>query len=125
MTRAITWREQMPEAPKLVHDNGMVLVQLGERSVVFPSEAAARFFHAAYTDVPALETSNAVLRTQLDDEALSKASARIETLEAEAARMQAELTTLREQLSTFAGRAADANQRAKILADALRKAVKP
>jgi hypothetical protein len=75
----------MKEAPRLAHDSdGLVMVQLGEHSVLFPSEADARFFFGAYTDVPNLVNENASLRAWINEGALHQALARVVELEAQA-----------------------------------------
>lgn len=121
---ALEWRERMTEPPRLVHADGLVMVQLGEDSVLFPTEADARFFHAAYTDVPNLEGLNASLRTQIDEAALHKALNYGYRLEAEVEALKQERASLQDQNAVLAEKAAKAVVRAKILASAVTRAVK-
>lgn len=118
---ALDWRKKMPEAPRLSHTDGMVAAQLGERVVVFPSEAAARFFYEAYADVPNLSAQVETLRALIDEGALNNALARTVQLEARVAQLERERTALQEQLAADAGRRATAVRRATLLAKALRR----
>lgn len=122
---ASEWQERMPEAPRLVHDNGLVLVTLGERAVLFPTEADARFFHAAYADVPKLTDACASLRQQIDEKALHAARARVAELETQVAALQAKQATLETQLRDAVADATKAKRRAKILALAIKSKVVP
>lgn len=123
---AVVWRSRMREAPRLVHDtDGLVLVQLGERSVVFPSEVDARFFFAAYTDIQRLTDEAATLRGWIDEAALSKAQVRNVELAAEVERLKHERDALHAQLVAAAESTARATRRAKVMAHALKNAVQP
>lgn len=122
---ALEWRKQMREAPRLLHENGLVLAVLGERSVVFPSEADTRFFVAAYTEVPKLVGEVAVLRQQIDEKALSAALARVRELETQLAALQQKQATLEAQIQNVVVDAAKAKRRAKILALAIQNKVAP
>ncbi len=124
--RAVEWRAQMREKPVLRHEaDGLILVQLGEHSVLFPSEADARFFFEAYTDVPNLASEGAYLRTQIDEKALANALAREKVLEVEVEQLKIERAALQEQAARMAEKAAAAVGRARILAVALKRAVNP
>jgi phage terminase Nu1 subunit (DNA packaging protein) len=123
---ALSRRQKMRAAPRLVHDaDGLVLVQLGEHSVVFPTEADARFFFEAYADVPNLASQNAYLREQIDEGSLANAQARATELEAEVAALRHERSTLQMQLATLAEKAASSARRARILALALKNGITP
>ncbi len=122
---ALEWREKMTVAPTLKHADGMVMAVIGERTIVFPSEAAARFFVAAYTDVPNLAGEVASLRTWLDEGALHAAETRIRALEAENVALRARKAVLEGQLGDLAGRAAKTAQRARLLASALKQGKTP
>lgn len=113
------WRNKMPESPKLAHSDGAVVVVLGERSVVFPSEADARFFHEAYTLVPALENEVATLRTEIDEGRLHTALARAKQLQEENAKLLKENADLQERVGTEVQRRTEATRRATILAKGL------
>lgn len=117
---ALDWHSKMTEAPRLRHAEGMVLVVLGERAVLFPSEAAARFFHEAYSDIPNLTVENATLRAWIDEGALMTARAEAAVLATENAALQARLTELEEALASLAKDEADAIRRAKLLAFVLK-----
>ena len=120
---ALEWRSRMKDVPRLAHADGLVLVQLGERCVIFPSEADARFFFEAYADVPNLASVNAVLRTQIDEKALGQALEREKALAAEVERLRFERAALQEQAAALAEKAATASRRARILALALKNKV--
>ncbi len=118
---ALDWRNRMPIAPALRHDNGMVLAVIGERAIVFPSEADARFFVEAYTDVPNLASQADTLRAQIDEGALNAALARIRVLESENRILSVQQGELEAQLADLAKVAATAVQRARILATVLKR----
>lgn len=99
----------------------MVVIYLGERAVVFPSEAAARFFYEAYNAVPALSGEVASLRGWLDEGALHRATGRVTALEAQLAQLQAEKSALETALTAEVARRTEAVRRATVLAQALRK----
>ncbi len=122
MKNSLAWRAQMKLAPKLIHDpSGLVLVQLGEHSVLFPSEADARFFFDAYTDVPNLNSELECLRGWFDEHALAKATERNLELEAEVAQLRRRVTEQDAQLATLAENAANSAQRARMLACLIRR----
>jgi hypothetical protein len=118
---ALDWREKMRVAPRLHHSDGMVVAVLGERTIVFPSEADARFFVEAYIDIPNLVGEVASLRTWLDEGALHAAETRARRLEAENVALRARKAVLEGQLGDLAGRAAKSAQRARVLASALKQ----
>jgi phage terminase Nu1 subunit (DNA packaging protein) len=113
------WRDKMPIAPKLAHSDGMVVVMLGGRPVLFPSEADARFFHEAYNAVPALEAEVKTLRAEIDEGELHKARARALELEAERDQLRREVAELQERNRTEVERRTAATQRATVLRKAL------
>lgn len=121
---ALDWYKQMKEAPKLVHDNGMVLVQLGEDVVLFPSDADARFFFEACTDVPNLVGQVVSLRGLVDEEALSTALARNIELVAEVGRLTRERDELSAQLGELAEKEALAARRVRTLALAVKHGIR-
>lgn len=122
---ALDWQKQMTHAPRLVHDaDGLVLVQLGEHSVVFPTEVDARFFHAAYAAVPNLTSEVASLRASGDEGALLAAQARGDALEVEVEVLKRERTDLLAQNASLGEKAAAAVTRAKLLAHALKRQAK-
>lgn len=123
--RALAWRNQMRHAPRLVHDNGLALIQLGEDSVLFPSEADARFFYEACSDVPALAATNAILRQQIDEKALYEALGREKALSVALEREKALSASLHAQNAELAEKAALASKRARILAIALKHQITP
>lgn len=117
---ALHWHARMKHAPQLAHTVGLVCVQLDERVVMFPSEADARFFVAAYTDVPALAAQVATLRQQIDEGALNKALNRASELEAENAKLKGEIAKLSERLAAEANRRAVVTRHARVMAAALK-----
>jgi hypothetical protein len=119
---ALEWRKMMP-APRLVHDAGMVLVDLDGRSVVFPSEAAARFFYEAYTDVCTLTDEVASLRGWIDEEALHVAKGRVVELSAEVVRLKLQIADLQTRLVAESDVATRAKRHARTLAIALKNKV--
>ena len=123
---AAAQRSQMKHAPKLTHDtDGLVLVQLGERVVVFPSEADARFFFEAYTDVPNLIAEGVVLRGWINEEALMKERNRNTALAAEVEQLKRERDELQAQAASLAEKEAAAARRAKVLAYAFKHKITP
>lgn len=122
---AIDWRAKMRHAPKLVHDNDLSIIQLGEDVVLFPSEADTRFFYEAYSIVPQLEAEVAHLRTQIDEGALNKALTQVVGLSDDVVRLTREIAVLQAQNATLAEKAAAASVRAKILAHAVKNGIKP
>ncbi len=120
---ALEWHALIPVGPAIGHSNGMVIVTLDGRTVVFPSEAAARFFFEAYADVPNLAGQNAVLRQQIDEGALATAQAQVVALTAELEGARRTQDELEGQLATLAETAARAVQRARLLACALKRKV--
>lgn len=122
---ALEWHARFKGAPRLGHDCGLVYVDLDGRTIMFPSEAAARFFFEAFRDVPRLEAENAALRQRIDSEALAKALSRVSVLEAETAVLQQRQAVLQEQLAKLADGAATARKRARILAIALKNKIAP
>ena len=123
--RALEWRAKMKHAPRLIHDNGMSLMQLGEDVVMFPAEADTRFFFEAYSVVPQLEEQNAHLRTQIDEGALAKAGALVAALEDAVVRLTRERDAARAQAAEQAEKAAVSTRRARLLAYALKNEIKP
>lgn len=123
---ALEWQRRMPAAPKLTHDSsGLVYVVIDGATVLFPTEADARFFHAAYTDVPNLVSENGVLRGWIAEEALLKAQAQAQALTEQVAALTSERDALQKALATEAEAAARARGRAKILALAIKHKVTP
>jgi hypothetical protein len=120
----LDWRAQIPP-PRLRHADGMVLVEIDGRSVVFPSEAAARFFYAAYFELPALIEQNAYLRRQIDENALNQALERERKVAAELEELRQKQTELKIQLGKIAEEAATARRRARVLAIALKNKIVP
>lgn len=120
---AIYWREKMAAAPQITHCDGMVVAQLGERVVLFPSEADARFFVEAYTDLPNIIGANETLQGWIDEGALQAARERVHALETLTDALLKEQQSLRVQLAKTAESAALANQRARLLAIAYDKAI--
>ncbi len=119
---ALDWRKQMKEAPRLIHgSDGLVLIQLGEHSVLFPTEADARFFYSAYTDVPSLEARVAELRTQIDEDAFLKTHGRVKALEAEVEALRRRQGELETQLAAAAEKGATGVNRARVLTLALKR----
>lgn len=118
---ALDWRRRMKHTPKLVHDGGLVLVQLGEHSVLFPSEADSRFFFEAYTDVPNLSGTRDTLLERIDEKALVVAQERVKALEAEVAVMTRKQEELQAQNRDLAEKAASLTQRARILSLLLKR----
>ncbi len=118
---ALEWRTRMPAAPVLGHDDGMVVVYLNGRAVVFPSEADARFFHASYADVLNLSDEVETLRAWIDEGALHRALAQVTALEAQTVKLEADKARLEAQLAEMAGRCAAATRRATVLTKILRQ----
>lgn len=116
---ALRWRSQM-SAPTLAHSDGMVVVVLDGRTIVFPSEAAARFFYEAYFAVPNLADEAASLRSMIDEGALHVATARIRELEAALAIALADKAKADALAAGEADRCAKAVRRATVLARAVR-----
>lgn len=122
---ALTWRGKFGE-PRLVHDtDGLVCIELDGRIVMFPSEAAARFFFEACADVPNLTAENAVLRQWMDEAALHAAAEQVKALTAENETLKVEQVRLKTQLGEIAENAAKAARRAKILAIAIKNKITP
>ena len=120
---AVYWREKMTVPPQLMHCDGMVLVSLDGRTIVFPSEASARFFFEAYTDLPNIIGANETLQGWIDEGALQAARERVHALETLTDALLKEQQSLRVQLAKTAESAALANQRARLLAIAYDKAI--
>ena len=118
---ALEWRLKMPVAPKLTHSDGITVVQLGERVVLFPDEASTRFFVEAYTAVPALEGEVATLRKEIDEGALHAANAQIAALEADKALALQEIVKLEQRLQDEVERRTAATARATVLTKLLRR----
>lgn len=118
--KALDWQKQIP-APRLAHAEGMVVVDLDGRTIVFPSEAAAHFFHAAYAELPALAAEVETLRREIDEGALHTALARIAALEGEKAAFLKEIADLEARLTVEVERRTRAVQRATFLARTLRR----
>lgn len=121
---AIDWRSKFGN-PRLGHDNGYVFVELDGCSIVFPSEAAARFFFEACTELPALVEQNAHLRQQIDEKALNEALSAQKALAAELEEMKRQQVVLKTQLAEIAEKAATAGKRARILAIAIKNKIVP
>ncbi len=111
----------MEAAPRLRHANGMVLVEIDGRSVVFPSEADARFYFEAYTDVPTLEAQNAALRQMVDEAEVLQTQQQVHDLTAQVAKLAVERDALRARLNGQIEATARARQTARLLTGALRK----
>ncbi len=118
---ALEWRNKMSVAPKLGHSDGMVVMYLGERAVVFPSEADARFFYESYSAVPKLAGEAATLRQQIDEGALHLARARVLEVESQNRDLNDEIAHLKALLSTEVARRTAAVRRATLLAKAIRR----
>lgn len=117
---ALEWQSKM-SAPRLGHADGMVVIYLGERAVVFPSEAAARFFYEAYSAVPEMAEQITTLRRAISEEALANARQRAADAEADAAQLRARVASLEDVVETEVYRRTEAVKRAMVLARTLRK----
>lgn len=119
------WRQLMPAAPMLRHSDGMVHAEIAGRSVLFPSEADARFFVAAYTELPAIEGANESLRRWIDEKAFHEAQSQVRALTTEVEALRLKQAVLEERLEQEAAKAAKAARRAKVLAIALKNGITP
>ncbi len=118
--RALGFRAQMQGAPQLRHSNGMVLVDLDGSSIVFPSEAAARFFFEAYNDVPNLTAEVQTLRGWVDEGVLLQAQALAQKLTLEVEQLKHKQAELQARLVAEVKTTAEVRRRATILTRALR-----
>lgn len=122
---ALDWRKKFG-TPKLVHDtSGLVCVQLGERVIVFPCEASARFFYEACTELPNAASENDVFAQWIDEDALHAAEARIRELEAQVVGLERAKAAAEAKLAETAEAAAKAARRARILAIAIKNGIAP
>lgn len=122
---ALDWRKKFG-TPKLGHDStGLVHAVLGERVIVFPCEASARFFVAACTELPNASAENDTLCQWIDEDALHVAEARVRELEAQVAELQRCKTALESKLGETAEAAAKTARRARVLALALKNGITP
>jgi hypothetical protein len=122
---ALDWRKKFG-TPKLGHDSsGLVHAVLGERVIVFPCEASARFFVGACTELPNAAAENDTLCQMIDEKALHVAEARVRELEAERELLVAREHILESKLAEMAEAAAKSARRARVLALALKNGITP
>lgn len=119
---AMYWHQRVPTEPRLRHADGFVTVDFDGRQVVFPSEAAARFFYAAYTEMPSLSARLGALKEKMDEDAYTQAVERVVDLEKQLERLQQENFQLKVQLETQSRMCDEFKQRATILGASLRRA---